>query len=276
MYHRYGRHGPHAWKRRRQRRYERQLPVILPSTTAVIHVRVPITTERIILIIMPDNREVSEFQEGIVVPHDGDQTGRAPVTTEFSILPTTEKMQRVSPRPSLVQKMAERQAYLDAMEIRDRVDNGQYITFDQKRLARRIRLYAARDISPDYLRDDAVSGYEDLLAEYEDAYQRKFYEHIRPVESHLTFLRDEKEQRLRARLTQDRLLVQTRSPGDWHARDLVLLRLLQIYYSDQLELVNVDTLLEQHGIIDRYEKFVLDVESRNEVIWPDQEPPFRS
>lgn len=51
MYHRYGRHGPHAWKRWRQRKFQQRLPVLAPSV-AVVRVHVPIATERIIIIVV--------------------------------------------------------------------------------------------------------------------------------------------------------------------------------------------------------------------------------
>ncbi len=81
--------------------------------------------------------------------------------------------------------------------------------------------------------------------------------------------KDEREKKLREVLGQDRVQVKTRAPGDWHARDLVLLRILQIYYGDQVEHVDIDVLLQHHSLIDRYEKFVLDFDLRNEVNWPE-------
>jgi hypothetical protein len=56
MEHRYGRHGPRAWLRWRQRRYGRpsRLPVPVEPQPTIVRVFVPINAERIIFIIMPN------------------------------------------------------------------------------------------------------------------------------------------------------------------------------------------------------------------------------
>lgn len=54
-YHRYGRHGPHAWLRRRNHRWRNSLP-ITPSETrvVVIYVHVPVVlTERMVIVVNP-------------------------------------------------------------------------------------------------------------------------------------------------------------------------------------------------------------------------------
>ncbi len=61
MEHRYGRHGPRAWLRWRQRRYGRPslLPVpVVPPT--VVHVQVPINAERVIYIIMEEQNTTND------------------------------------------------------------------------------------------------------------------------------------------------------------------------------------------------------------------------
>jgi hypothetical protein len=59
MYHRYGRHGPHAWRRRRERRFQRHLPAIVPPV-AIVRIYVPITAERVIIIIMQQPERFDE------------------------------------------------------------------------------------------------------------------------------------------------------------------------------------------------------------------------
>ncbi|QBD82846.1 hypothetical protein EPA93_45550 [Ktedonosporobacter rubrisoli] len=65
MDHRYGRHGPHAWKRWREHRFARRS--ILPASVAqvmVIHVHMPIEAERIIIIMaMPEDFDEEFDQE---------------------------------------------------------------------------------------------------------------------------------------------------------------------------------------------------------------------
>lgn len=51
----------------------------------------------------------------------------------------------------------------------------------------------------------------------------------------------------------------------------VLIRILQIYYNNQLEQVGIDTLLKYHLLIDRYETFVLDTESKRKKVWPEEQ-----
>ncbi|HZU03964.1 MAG TPA: hypothetical protein VFA10_30155 [Ktedonobacteraceae bacterium] len=217
---------------------------------------------------MPDN-EVREYQEGNELQFDGDQMGKSPVVVQYGVVQDARERQLTSSKPSSLQKRAERRAVDDALTLEEIVEGGQYITLDAKLVARRVRAFAQEDITNDDLKDDSDWGYEDLLKEYQDAYQRKFHEKIQSLSQWVTTVRDEKERRLREKLSQDRALVQTRSPGDWHARDLVLIRILQIYYWDQLEQVDITMLLERHAFIDRYEKFVLDFASRSEVTWPD-------
>ncbi len=61
MQHRYGRHGPRAWKRRRDRLYARSsVPVPVVPRVALVHVQLPaIDAERIIVIIMTQNPQSS-------------------------------------------------------------------------------------------------------------------------------------------------------------------------------------------------------------------------
>jgi len=67
MYHRYGRHGPDAWERRRQCRFPRQkrfLPV-LASPVAVVIAHDFVEEERIITIVVTSNNQYSpEFEQG--------------------------------------------------------------------------------------------------------------------------------------------------------------------------------------------------------------------
>jgi hypothetical protein len=63
MYHRYGRHGPHAWKRQRQCKFQQRLPAIVPPV-AVVRIQIPIEAERIIIIIMQQpERFDSQYDE---------------------------------------------------------------------------------------------------------------------------------------------------------------------------------------------------------------------
>jgi hypothetical protein len=270
MYHRYGRHGPHAWKRRRQRRFQQRLPAVVP-TVAVVRIQVPITTERIILIIMPDGNAREEWEE-TQFQIGGDQTGSLVVASEHGVSQNSGEASRAS---SPLQQVAHRRAVDDARRVEEIVDGGQYVNLDLKRLSSKGRKHAEDDITNNDLRDNPHVEYEDLLKEYQGAYQRKFQEKIRFLAEWVTIVRDEKERQLRDILSRDRAQMQTLSPDDRHAHDLVLIRILQVYYWGSLEEVDINVLLERRALIKRYEKFVLDFESRNEVTWPDRDS-FRS
>jgi hypothetical protein len=172
------------------------------------------------------------------------------------------------------ERIAERDASDDIDEIKDLQESGHFVIFDDKLFDRRIKSLAKRKTDR-FLEDPAVSlGHEALRKAYEKAYLRTFERKIHLIQEKLVEIKDKREKALRAKLKDDRLLVHNRVPGDWHARDLVLVRILQIYYPDELK--NIDTanmLLEQHALIDRYASYVLDFEDRNEVTWPD--PSFR-
>ncbi len=67
MEHRYGRHGPRAWLRLRQRRYGRpsRLPVPVEPQPTIVRVFVPTNAERIIFIIMTDDPSTNEARKMI-------------------------------------------------------------------------------------------------------------------------------------------------------------------------------------------------------------------
>src|SRR5258707_2315225 len=205
MHHRYGRYGPNAWKRKRQRWSQQRLPTVVMPTVAIVRVRVPISTERIILIIMPDG-ETGTYQESTDPQPGGDQTKKIAVYPTYNALPEQQRQDQDS-IPSwlrMLQRVAERRAIADSQHLRDYADNEQHITFDSRRLDRRIRDFAEQDISNELLRDDSVSGYEALFDAYERAYRDKLREKTQPFAKWITILRGQKEQQLRMLLSQDR------------------------------------------------------------------------
>jgi hypothetical protein len=175
-----------------------------------------------------------------------------------------------------IQVLAYKKATDDAYKLEKAVKEGYYVNLDFTLLADKARGYAQEDISNDDLSNNPTIEYKTLIKEYQDAYRKKFDEEIRHLARCVWEIKDEKEKRLRTALHDDRRTVQAHSLEDWHARDLTLTRILQIYYGDCLEQVDINVLLEQRVLIDRYEKYVLDFESRKEVTWPDREDSFRS
>jgi len=269
MYHRYGRYGSGAWKRRRQSKFVQRLPAVVP-TMAIVRVQVPISTERIILIIMSDN-EMTDYQENGGNQLDGSQTGRYPALYTQSISLEEPRARIDPPKPlSSWQKFADRKAVLDAQRLKNRIGKGQYIFLDSEELIRRISDFAEDDITNDLLQNESTPVYEVLHEQYTQAYLKKFEEMIRSfVGDKIIYLRDDNEKKLREALSKDREQIKTRSFSNGQAHDLVLLRILQIYHGDQLAAVDTDSLLKYAALLKRYEAFVLDFAEENEVVWPE-------
>jgi hypothetical protein len=273
MHHRYGRHGPRAWLRQRERRYTRPslLPVpVVPPTPTIIHVFIPATAERIIFIIMSDGNahEAWGNPENIQLP-EGQMKHlvTAHTTTPDYIVQDTGAMQKVLP---IWERVAIRDASDDIDAIKDLQEDGHFIIFEKKLFERRVR-NLARKVTDDYLKDPTVSlGHEALRLGYQEAYLRTFEGKKHLIQAKLVEIMDDQEKQLRATLSDDRLLVQNRAKsGDWHARDLVLVRILQTYYPDSLEDIDVaNMLLERHTLIDNYTDYVFDFEGKREVSWP--------
>lgn len=232
----------------------------------VVNLQLPhANIERIIVNIMSDDanaHQTWENPEGIQLPV---------IAAPDYILQDTGAMQKTLPP---WERIAECDASDDIDEIKDLQESGHFVIFDDKLFDRRIKSLARR-VTGRYLGDPAVSlGHEALREAYEKAYLRTFERKIHLIQEKLVEIKDKREKALRAELKDDRLLVYNRDSGDWHARDLVLVRILQIYYPDGLNDIDiVSVLLERHALIDRYASYVLDFEDRNEVTWPD--PSFR-
>jgi hypothetical protein len=264
MDHRYGRHGSRAWLRWRKRHYFHPATSLVPVVQpVVIHVYIPITVERIIIIVSQP--------EGFEAPEDRRVVPSTSMNIQYPSGKDTGEIQRVT-APKLIpllQRRAERSATDDIEDLKSLAESGKYILIHRERIVRKGRKHARHDISNDQLDQlDETISYEDLLQIYQHAYERKIDESIAQLGDQVTEITDEKEKQLRDALNEDRAHVYS---GGWHARDLVLVRFLQIYYGHSLDDVDVDVLQERHVLIDRYERYLRDFQARNEVIWPDQE-----
>jgi hypothetical protein len=229
----------------------------------VVNVQLPpASIERITVTIMSDDTNTYqswEIQEEMQPP--ASDYGSQDTGTTQKVLPAWERI-------------AERDASDDIDEIKDLQDNGHFVIFDDKLFDRRIKSLARRKTDR-FLEDTTVTlGHEALREAYERAYLRIFEKKKYLVQENLTEIKDEHEKQLRDTLILYRPLVQDRSQRNWHARDLVLVCILQIYHRDYLNNLDIiDALSERHALIDKYENFVCDPEGRNEVTWPD--PSFR-
>jgi hypothetical protein len=265
MDHRYGRHGSRAWLRWRQRHYVQPPTSLVPvvRSTFVIQMHIPPNTERIIIIV----QQPEGFEESVdrrMVPSDS-------MTIQYLPGRDTGEMQKIA-SPKLIsslQRRAERRAIDDIEDLESLAQRGKYILIHRERIQRKGRKHAKQDISNDELNENV--SYEDLLRTYQRAYQQTIDDGLSQLGGQVTEITDEREKQLRETLNKDRTLVQDNAPDDWHVRDLVLVRVLQIYYGNSLEEVGIDVLQERNALIGRYERYIRDFQSRNEVIWPDQE-----
>jgi hypothetical protein len=263
MYHHYGRHGPRAWLRRRQRRWKRSLPAIVP-TVAVVRIRVPITTERIILIIMPEpnnefSAETREISGKEMQPLQQNMTVQAAPPRQV-----TGDGQKDTPSLSPIARRADWHAIDDVDEVKKKEKAGIPILVDKDKLAGRARNQAKREIREALSKGEIQSDlkYEDLITEYLTTYTQVFHEKLgsalyppRAIQLIETAIQDKKK-----------------FPYSWrrpfHQRDLAVLQVLMA-----LEL-SFDTALEHleeiHEYADLYERYFAN--PREVVIWPDQEP----
>jgi hypothetical protein len=240
-----------------------------------VRVTVPPTVERVILIIMPEDharddewKEQEEGEEGKTIDVPANQGGFLTIHPGQHLQEAAGRRRGIPSSP--IQKVADRRASEAIDDLEAILDSGQYVLFDEKLFERKAKVLARKDITNEDVKSSPAS-YDELLRDYQDTYRSNFWEKL-PAEmrARIVIPKDEREKQLRVRLTSDRLLVQNRAPRDWHARDLVILRFLQIYYPHHVEDADiVNVLLEQHSFTDRYEQFVLN--ARIEVPWP-QEP----
>jgi hypothetical protein len=178
MYHRYGRHGPDAWLRRRKRRFVRHLPIVA-SSVAVVPVPIFENTERIIIIVADENLRENfpgrsmirsiPGEEGILLEgasndcwREGRKRGIKAKSEEdipsFSELENegiaavdeyidTHHLPNVEVNKNVVMKLEESylEGYCDAFKIS--LDNAEQ--YFQKNQTRSIRALARRDMAAD-------------------------------------------------------------------------------------------------------------------------------
>jgi hypothetical protein len=269
MDHRYGRHGPDAWLKWRARHYVPPTILPIPTSSTKVYVYELSQTERIIYI--------------VANPSDDDDFERDGTQQREMIIGEVQNLQALSRRevhvpqrpptpqpPTPLQQIAYRRASDDISKIERLIRAGKDVTLDPDGLEDRTDQLARDDISDEYVASHADT-YEDLISEYQDAYRQRFQEKLAEIKHDIPFLRDGKEKELRAVLREDRPTVKNRLPGDHHARDLALVRILQVYHPYELMEITSKTLSDLHASVDFYEKYVLDTEGRNEVVWPDLE-----
>jgi hypothetical protein len=278
MEHRYGRHGPRAWLRWRQRRYGRPslLPALVEPQPTVVRVFVPANAERIIFIIMAQgdpNEENSNRQ--IVEMHPGQQT---PSVLQIDQSSDTGEMKRIGRDDSSsgqIRRYAERQAGRDASKIQSLYASNQLIFLQRDSLSSWNTNRAKNDIWNKIYRDDTsptAREEKDLISAYLLEYDRVFQGRMR--EYQLESIDDIHTSNIRQTAMQDSITfpesVRRRDETKFHQRDLGVIRVLLELGIDPEDAV--DRLTEIHALADEYDKYFAN--PRKGVKWPNDLEPF--
>jgi hypothetical protein len=281
MEHHYGRHGPGAWLRRRQRRYGRpsRLPVPVEPQPTIVRVFVPPNAERIIIIIMQgtqDPNEENPNREVMAIP-----TGHQ-VSTTVSFVPSTlsdtSEMRSIGKDESPLTRMrryAERQARQDISKIKDLYDEGQFGTLRWDTIIRRNKRLADNLLwEKIYLEDSSPDEQEqeELISAYQQAYRERL--DIGIMHYQLGAITKPHVARIRQIAMQDRIdFPPTRRESHrFHQRDLGMIRVL---HELEVPLENaLDCLPEIHELADEYDKYYANPKEGED--WPSDQEPFPS
>lgn len=266
MYHRYGRHGPHAWKRWRERRFQRRLPVVVP-TVAVVRVQVPIIIERIIFIIMSDGNAREEL-EVTQVQLSSDQPGSLVAVSTQNLVPMTEDS-RDSPSSSDAVLIEETkwQAYHDTANVAAIFKEARLVRIHEpmveERIKRAVNIYLEKN-RPKGGPPNDEEQYR-LLSVSRQAYWGYLYQIIREK---IKLIATSLDVQLRDQAVKDRETYPAYVDNQSHLRDLAVLRVLSIPgLSMDYE---PDAHLDQiHDFADKYEYYFRT--PGEEVIWPTQD-----
>ncbi|MDQ2714585.1 MAG: hypothetical protein M3Z08_06735 [Chloroflexota bacterium] len=270
MSHRYGRHGPRAWLRWRERHHRISLmPAVVQAETKIIHVRVPVNAERIILIIMGNS-----FQE---MPQE--QIIDAQLAPRLSSVPPSLPpggMQISSAGEDEIKLSAEIEAETDLGSLLPRFDTEPKIGIDDSRLLARARDLAVREVKDYRSKHTGIATSEEftrLIKVYQDEYLSTIEKVLDRNKSKIWRLSDTKEKALRTAAIDDKKIERpSGSDGriSHYMRDCGVLHVLSLYYSFDIEylLQDVAKMQKMHQLIDAYEEYQRQPES--EEIWPNQ------
>ena len=252
--HHYGRHGPHAWRKRHKRRYSRPsllpVPVGLPK---VIRVYIPVTAERIIFIIMPD----PSYED------------KQPATIGDMTDPSESTDKRLSMGDKPLENKAKWQAVDDLDEIERMKRSGAIVGINEDRLAARSTRLAQNAIKELYVTGGAPPEIDErkrLITVYTKAYQERFQKGLDDVSEGIEEHTQE-ELDLREDAIQDSKKFAFSNDRDM--RDLAVIRvLIQMQLGFHLE-ESPNYLQKIHSLVDVYQKYFNN--PGEVVIWP-QEP----
>jgi hypothetical protein len=283
MEHRYGRHGPRAWLRWRQRRYGRpsRLPVPVEPQPTIIRVFVPVSAERIIFIIMEATQDSNEEEKT--------RTELELVKNQFRVvsgdsdppLPPVVVKEEKPPKSSVddnpIANAAGIQAIEDLEEIGHLEEEGKVVSIDRDRVIRRSVGLGRRFINECFPRDSrpVPEEYKKLRGVYSNSYMTYFDKELLEISGGIEYLHSQEEIRIRRFAIQDR----NEAPLDYkrsdykkpyHKRDLAVVRVLQVL-EIPLDAAR-EYLPKMHDLADRYEEYFNN--PKDEVIWPRDQDLF--
>lgn len=279
MHHRYGRHGPRAWLRQRMHRYARpsvlpvpvESPPIVPAT--IIRVFVPVTTERIIFIIM----------QGTINPEDEDEFIESQLGSSHALLPqNTDEMRKLP--DSLIVRIAKNQAREDADEIEELTDDN-FVRVHWNKVKRETRKFAGKAINENYSGKETPDDYEydRLIEEYQKAYLKRLKERLDELHKNgasIDYFETGREARLRELAIKDRENAPQPQQRPYHQRDLAVIRVLVLLEvrldidDDHLDNYLDSHLADIHTWTDKYEHYYRN--PRKEKNWPECRELFRT
>lgn len=247
-YHRYGRHGPNAWKRWRQHRNQQRLPALIP-TTAIVLVQAPANAERIIFIVV-NPPESLDPNEPIVIQTEPQSLPPQPVVDN-----------------SPLARGARIRAVDDIAEIKSLIETrGPVIILDED-VHKHAMLLAKEEVKKSYSRENTPdpAEYKLLVDRWARAYLGQFEEERKVIARGLKQFPDVKAVNLARKARQDRAkysFPQT-SRGGSHQRDLAVISALhEIDLCINLE----DQLARVHQYVDIYDDAFHD--PKEVVTWP--------
>jgi hypothetical protein len=257
MNHRYGRHGPRAWLKWRERHSVHSDTSPAPVARTTVYVYDLSITERIIYIVTTSPRDYQEGNGGLL------QTpafSRAPLS-----LQSGEKTSELSPGDVELIEAAQVQAINDAETLQSIDRDGQTISIHRVRVSDRARKLAQKDVL-DHLTKIGrrkPDEYKRLLDVYQEAYVRQLDKEIETAPN-IKYINDPQEAHLREMAFRDREEASSLGYGDWHIRDLAVIRVLQ-ELGIPLDRAK-ESLAEMHPFVDKYQGYYSS--QAKEVEWP--------
>ena len=250
MDHRYGRHGPRAWLKWRERHSVPPGGETSPaqSTRTTVYVYDLSSTERIIYIVTTSPQDFEDENEEL---SENPSFTRSPLS-----LPSGEKVIELSPGDSALVNAAQIQAFNDVEDLQE-ISERKFIRINRDGVRGRARKLARSSITGNHTFDE----HKRLVALYQRAYEDHLFAEVEN-NPEIQYISDTREAQLREIAIRDKSEAQPQR--DYHIRDLAVIRVLQVT-STPLDAAT-NHLSRLHYLADRYQEYYSN--PREEVEWP--------